>query len=888
MFDVESAYRDGKQPKDVADYLASIHGFDADAARKDGKSDEQIASYLARLDESSRADLIPGQESSVTPKKQKEAHKFSPETSAINYHINKFAEGFANLIGFAGMAPAEALLLPGRAMGVPSPPLGSMIGRGMEASRKALGVVPMQPPSRGHEVLGSVSEAAGASIVPSTAVVARAARPVLAAIPEVLSTAGSGIGLQLGKESGVPGGELMGSVGGGYMGMQKPALMLGKGVPMVQSMFRRGGKYERLAGEELGEAMTSEPRAGINLAQSEDIASRLPGFKPRLSQRTGAGGVSVLEDTVLRKSPERMGEAIAIERSNRSIVQQTLDRMFGGDLRDVRTSAASVLRQSTAKLDQRMMDIRKAEEALSGTLPANLAKQTGEKLLALRTEAKLTADEVVSGLKKDMYDIADRMGVVDDTSDLIAAVRSIGGDEQNIFQNMPPVFGKVLRLFKAETQAPSPQILDQFGKALGGQTTQRLGRDASFQEMHSLYKEINEQYYAAKHVGDSKEMFHLGQLKDVFLNKIKKYEGESFGELKDAFREFNKFYSGRYVPAFVEGTGGRIAATNRFGEVVKPEDIVGKFFTPSGVDDFVATFSDAKTGKLLPDAQRVLNDGVLSLAEKRAFREGRLDASSLYSFLREHKETLERLPNIKHTLLSTARTQEALLAKNANLEAARRQLGESHLAKLSGADDVEIYVAKAMQSPQELRRILSIPGQKAREGAMRSFASNLEVIAERYGMDPYELVMRHEKTLKPFLERMGPQHFENLKLIAGAKTILARSKLPDMGGEIAKRMDPLAEKIGTERSSLINMLRMVLVTRSAQPESMATILVARFLNKEREANVDTALNAAIHDPELAKKLISASKSPESKTLTNAFRSHLYSLGIRSAALAGQE
>lgn len=715
----------------------------------------------------------------------------------------------------------------------------------------------------------------------SARTVAGAAHRLPGAVAEIMSAGlggvghelGGDIGVNLGGETGRGIGQLVGSVGGSLAGMATPVTfskIWSMTAPNISEAGRRAS-VNALAGKKLGGAMAANPVTGANIAAADDVVSALQQkgageFRPTLGQMSGAEGVQSIEGEIARKTPQDLGRYAQRATENRQVVEKAKDIDFpaGGDFR---RGADVITRATVKKLDERLDSLTAQQERLASQVSGGAQQATGERLRELRDAAQQTARASRDAKIQDVYATADRLGVSESMDDAVSLVRKLGGDDTNTFQQMPPVFRRVLDEY-AQKQ-PTGRYIPPDLMAEAGMNA----RPASFQEVHSLWRETNSQLATATRVGDTNATYYLEQLKGVLRGKLAKYEQEGQGELSDKFREFNKWFSTKYAPAFYEGVGGRMSATTRFGEAMKPEQVVGKFFTPSGVDDFQLIYGADR------NAQNALRDGVLGMFAEKAIKDGRIDQRAAESFMRANTETLNKLPDIRATLGNAAATNEALLERASRLRTAQSEVSKSTVAKIANTEDPASLVQKALTDRRSMMGLIaSAKDAPSRRSVLRAIADNIPIAAEKAGLDPLDFVTKNESVLRSALNRLGPQHYDNLKILANAETIMGRAAVPTHA--VTPRMTTSVEEL-TGSSPRTIWAQTANTAAGRQSHTSAVLhLLSRFGIKLAEERADDVLREVIYNPELARDLVRASSQPFSKGASNRISGHLTNAGIR--------
>lgn len=806
-------------------------------------------------------------------------NKYDPSVGTGRYLLNRAQQGAAGLLAL----PAEVVYqggqllrrglsnIPGYTDVVPEVPIQSPAA----LARRVFSDASMKAPSRATEIAGGVAEFAGSGILPSIGIVSRAAQKVPAALAEIGSTVLGGAGSEVG---GLPG-----AVIGSVVGAQSPTLyskaasIVGGAVPWLKA------QQAAVAPKELSNAIESFPQSAQNIEMAGKISQNLadigaPGFRPTLGGQTGAPGILAREAQIAGSSAEDLSQYTARQSQNRGVVEQATDIAFPAGSGDLRRSADVIKRATTQQLESRLNDIQRQQQDLARIFETRPQQEIGARLNQLRDEANAVARGIKNAKLTDVYQTADRLGISENMDDVVQSIRSIMGADVNAFQQMPPVFQKILTQY-------APKQTELAGRSIppdlmAFQAQKNAPKPATFQELHSLWREANSQFGSAVRSGDAQAQYYLQQVKDALKGKLAKFEQGGFGELTDKFKDFNAFYATKYAPAFKQGVGGKMGATNRYGELLKEEDIVSRFFTPSGIDDFNIVYGGDR------NAQQALADGVVGLFRQAAVKGGKIDQKAAQNFIRNNAETLDKLPDIRAILSNRTAANEALLEQSARVRQNISDFNKSTIAKIAKTDNVDALIDKALTDRRPMMQLVALSaagGDSTRKALARTIAERIPIAAQKAKLDPLSFVTQNESLLRPALDRLGKDHFTNLKTIAGAQTIIGRTDIPTQIS--APRIkDFLEETIGTSMPSMVSQMRATTVTRQSSPVYMLTNALSKFGIKLRQQNTDELMREAIYNPEIAASWAQLAKGkPFTMKQANSFMEHLSSAGLRIAA-----
>lgn len=809
--------------------------------------------------------------------------KFDPNTSNVRYQLGRAAKGIGGLLslpaqGVEALSKAP-LYVPGS---MAARIAGLLMPSGEETARRiseGLGYDPkLKAPSRAAEIGGGVSEFAGAGAITGPGIVRAAAHKIPAIVAEIGSTIGGGVGSEVG---GLPG-----AIAGSILGFKTPMLFSKSSALVEGAIPWLKSKAAVQAPKSLTQAIEAHPEAAKNVALAEQTTANLaglgaPGFRPTLAGQTGSPGIVAREEQIAASSAEDLSRYTARQTENAALVQKAKETAFPGG-GDIQRTAQNLTRSVTGKLELQLDNITRMRDRVAQQLANRPQQAMGDQLNALRDKAQEVARGIKTQKIEDVYATADKLKISEPMDDVLAVVREVGGSDKNIFQNMPPVYGKIINRYATKEPELTGRAIDP--ELMAAKAAETEPKPASFKELHSLWREANTQLGTAMRAGDSQAQYYIQQVRDALKSKLDKFEAGGFGEVTDKFRDFNNFYATKYAPAFKEGVGGKMGATNRYGELLKPEDVVSKFFTPSGLDDFNLIYGGNK------EAQTALADGVVGLFRQAAVKGGKVDRRSAQTFIRANSEALDKLPDVKAILSKPVAATEALLEQGARVREKISDFNESTLAKIAKTENVDGLLDKAFTDRRTMMQLVTLGGQggeAASKAVARGIADHVSVAAQKAKVDPLTFVTQNEKLLGPALNRLGPNHLNNLKTIAAAKTILGRTEIPSGVG--ANRIkDFLEEVTGTGAPSMISMGRATLITRQSSPIYMLSNILAKYGVKLRAGNEEKLMREAIYNPEVAALWAKAAKRvPFTMGDSNKLLNHFASAGLRIAATEEQ-
>jgi hypothetical protein len=301
-------------------------------------------------------------------------------------------------------------------------------------------------------------------------------------------------------------------------------------------------------------------------------------------------------------------------------------------------------------------------------------------------------------------------------------------------------------------------------------------------------------------------------------------------------------------------------------------DIVKKLvFNPGnrrGVEEFFSIYGANK------ESAQLLKNGIYDMLAHDVVRDGAIKPGLVESFVRKHKYQLDLMPTVRDEIRNIDTLNDKLLARRSDLQAQQKKLDDSLVAKIAQADDAAKVVESALTSPTQMRAFLS-QAAKSKEGTMALSRAIADAVVQK--PNSYQFLLENQGLLKPALDKLGKDHFNNLKALAKAKEIASRTKAPtDVN---LTRLQDLAEQaIGTSGKGVLS--RLMNAEKGYMSGAYVTFdLGGRYLYKIKSEEAAKLTEAAIYDPALAKALLDMQKKP-AKEAINSLKYHAYSHGIR--------
>jgi hypothetical protein len=809
------------------------------------------------------------------------------------YNLDQFKKGLAGSLGIFGGGAVSTVNQGLKALHLPhgEDPVGGigMVTRGWEM---LLGVKDIKAPtdSHGHmdkntEYAGEFFSFVGAGALPGLGEVGMAAKgaQMWTAGRLLLGTAGGAMTAVEGKEWGKHSaatfglspeqGETIGGVLGSIVG---PSLLVGATAASKalraqaektadsygwgRSASAQKAQANKLIAEEVAHALKNSPHSKEETERAAEWAQKITNFHPTQPQYTNSPGLKALAQEVSNKSAVNYAQAHAVQERNIAAVKAYTEKTFGPANRDLTTPAKTELILQQQGLDLHIEkltdDIRNLDAKFNRA--GNDTEAIGQELRTKYWEAKSVAQDVNRKKTSEIYSLADRMGIRVGMGDTREVVQKIAGADKETFQNMPPVFAKVLKEYPTATADKHiRETVSKPGAVKPMYTTKvekgNPGKDeGSFQELHSLYKQANREWADATSAGDSQKAMYLALLRDHLKQKVDTFNGAEFGELGRKFSQFNRDY-GRYSRIFKEGTGAMISKRRPNGIAVDAEDIVTKTILRSGdkkkgVQDFFNIYGSD------PRAAELLHDGLLDSYSKAAMKDGQFTPAAAQRWLDQHHQALSELPDTAKKFQDAQKMGDAMLNRRTELVKQREALDRSEVAKVAGSEQPEKLIASAVNDPKVMRALMA--GAHTRDSKQAIARSVADYVGKQ--KDGVGFLRANEAALKPVMEQLGKGHWDNLVAIEESNAILKRVE-PPHAVELSKPKDPLEAKTGTTVKSAISRFKNMNTPLGLSPEVMVTEAAGKFMFKVKSAEMERLRMAAYWDADVAGTLAKVEK-----------------------------
>lgn len=838
--------------------------------------------------------------------------------STLDYMANKFKQGVASLPALGPLA-ADVVNMPirpwTRALGISNLGGGqnkdfvqfpateqynkAVQSAGVYDPHKAVPTDTAGKPKLLVEVGGNIAEMAGMNIIPGTGAVARSTTPVRAAIKELGSTILSGEGMTAGgylsgldvfggpSESNKAVGEAIGSMTG-PMAFQFAVNNAAKGGNWIKSTAEKGGiagfsdaekkrQAAQIAAEKLAPQLKTEA-AQQAMQRAQDVSKKVPGFAENLTlgRTTGSPAIKSMEHHFASTDSEL--QDLSQQRSGNltKSIQDYAQKRFPAPEWDAQSEAKYIHEGKLRSLDEGLQRIDRQERQLAGGLPRGDITDIGVKQRQLITDRMNLARQKKDALYAEVRDAADKMGLKINMADVTGLAKSSAAGDIRRFQDDPGVIGKILRQYAPETPAATVKTTPAGGKIFS--RPQSVGKQpmASYGEFESLYKEANREARTlgiAASTGDmqaAQKLPVVNSMRDLLKTKIDEMASPQYGEIGKKLQIANGYYRDMYANLFKRGVGAEILKDGKFGPATEnakiTESLIFKKGDPSGVQEFLHTAGND------PRGMQLLENGVFDMLSKKVVRDGKVDPAALRNFLRDYKEPLDQVPNIRNKIIDIQSATHSLQQNTQLVQQGRSALAKSTLARIANEQNPANILSNALKSPKYLDGLLENTGRESRKDLARGM-SEMALTSKNAG----EFLKTNEAALKKVF---GSRQYAYLKTIANAREI-AESVTPPPYVQYQKAGDVL-EKFGTTVPQMVSEQKAV-TSRFAGKEYAFARAGVRWWNKLRNDEIDKLMKSAIYDPEMAKAIADYTTSGTARA-RQVLNDHMLAHEIRTVAV----
>ena len=285
----------------------------------------------------------------------------------------------------------------------------------------------------------------------------------------------------------------------------------------------------------------------------------------------------------------------------------------------------------------------------------------------------------------------------------------------------------------------------------------------------------------------------------------------------------------------------------RFGEATPDEKIVSKLVMQPGTSRGIDQFNKLYEG--VPEAQILLRQGILDVFSSQMINKGKLDSTQIRGFLNNYKEVFDKVPDLRNTFMNADALTSALVNRQATIIRKGKLFANQSIspyAKLAGFSSSKAAVEAGLSDPKIMQVLTRNAKSKEEQKDLTTLIA--DIVMEQ--PDPWNYLLDNEKTLARHFNQVTPGHFQKLKNIAEAQTILTRYHPKKVPSERVSQ-DAFYKKFGTTFASATSQLRWAYFYNKTSVYYPVADMGSKYLNKIKNEQVDRLMERALYDSDLA-------------------------------------
>ena len=787
------------------------------------------------------------------------------QNTKTEYYVNQAKKGLVDLptiIGLPADAATGVLNLAARGINeltganipyIEHPYYGTEYFR--KLGEKALGVKNIEPVDETQAALGKAVRFGAGNIAPGAWLMSKAPTALqkgAVAITEVSSAFLGGVGAQTGGqvaaetfgEEARPAGELT----GGLFGSIAPVAATSMGIDAANTIKSLSSKdfQERLGKNYAAQQLQNELKQysdGVrNLNRSQTLSKNIPGFSPSLGRSTNATGIISLENRLAEESSHNLAQAQAADRASIAAINAKFKQDFPKADVNITNAPSALVRRVTSNINSKIAENNKKIDALSNAFVKKPIEEIGARLRELRDEQELLARANKNTKYLEVYAAANKSGFTENTREIYNTAKNIIGDNASTFQKQSSVFSEILSKYKTEGNAG---IVGTEGNVISRDPY----KDIPFEELHSLVRRTNQEYYSSI---DPSVKLGLGKLKTYLSGKIDSYKSSEYGDMATKLKEADNYWLNEYQNVFKKGAGAKLSSFNKYGDITPDEKIVSNIFLGrvDGMDQFRKIYGDSA------EATNLLYDGIIDNFARAAKGEGDqiINSTKAYNFFKRYDSKLNQVPELYAKLKDNVSAIDLIKNRNEILKGKIKALNRSRFSAITGLRDNAPLIKRAIEDKRAMGALVkSVPSDAVRQSVIADY-----IVSQR---DPYQYLLENLKAIDMgFGGKANRKHLVDLKRIAEAMSIRERSSVPGRVSTSLATKDVVDRRIGTTVKSIFSQFRAAAQGRVSQ-EYVITDIGGKFLFKIRQERANKLLQEAFYDKELADHLAELTLDP---------------------------
>lgn len=762
-------------------------------------------------------------------------------------------------------------------------------------------------PSKAAEYAGTIARFAGAGGPFSARAVALSSAKALAATVETLGTISSGMlsaeakdwagawhkELGLTKEQAEAWGSTLGALGGPGLiaAIGKKFQQMGN-LAMVQDLTNRFGKAKdaivakmgtpgmqeaakarvasRGAGEvsqKIQEEIKLHPGSAAALQEEMALRQQIPGFQSNIARATEAPALLGQQQSMMSTSPEHLAMGAEEESRLRSAVTGFQEAKFPAGKVSVPEQAKSTFEKQADSVQQRLNHVdNKLRQMSASGKRLDMTAAGGEAKNLLEQQLKLQQEKSALNYSA-WYEEGRKLNYRPSTRDIYSSTAGVAGSDATKWVDKSPIIHKILTDYAPKKV--KGLIVGESGKPLISGTEIPT---IPLKEWHSLYKRLGREIGKAQAENTPQARALLETLRPIQHSLYGMIEKDMAGKgrLESLFRDANAFHQKNVVENFQKGVVGKVRDLNKFGETTPPSKVIAKVWaTPEGVEQY---FNAMGTH---PQARKVYEDGVVDLFMNKVAKDGVIDPAKARDFLAKNARKLDLTPNVRQNLINRTQATETVLARRDAIVRQQKEMDKGILAQTFRSEQPDLVIGKAMNNPADMRQLVAAVknNPEATKSLAREVSTNISKMR-----DPHTYLAENENTLKPLMDQLGKDHWNNLQTITKAQRKIGLVTTPTtVTPPGAKGF--IKELTGVEAQSFLT--RVLGLGNIKGSEAYRTLFLgSKFAFKISAEAQQKALEATFFNPDVASVLAGMQKNGITQKAINEFKNHLLAHGVR--------
>lgn len=686
--------------------------------------------------------------------------------------------------------------------------------------------------------------------------------PRLAAGTEALAATTGGLGAATAREiaPGSPTAETIGQIGGAL----SPAILGALPVPLIKRGISRfgpeaqaqkaGETLRKVLGKEITEDVAEDVRAAMG------TAAQIEGLKPSLAETSGKQSLITTQKIHEAKLSGEMLEA-AIKRHDDNT--KAIDAFASGqapksdtDVDIVLDAAESRVNNLRSALDDETQSITARRKA-AGESPYTNRQQAGQAIREALIERR-------SEVSQEMSDMADEIGLND--------------------LDFAPEF-EVLREELITTMTPAGRFADasktpDIIKVL--ESDRGVNLPVTFDDLKSLRESMSDEIrssLAGTNVDKAKARnLRMGLEKlDAYINDLPMLEGSDID-----YKGFRDTYYHGFIRKFDQGVMSKVRRKDGSGYYATADEDVAKQFWGPGKETALDQFNEVFGFN--PEMMGNLRDVVLDDMMASVTRDGVIKQNLLDNWVKKHRGVLDKVPEIKATVLNRQSANDAMVRRQSMLDARQRQIGDVMLTRRlksysKGEKPAESIVAEAVSKPRMMKQLMnSVRDDKEAMSALKRHVWDDIVSNDATAMQKVMAENREGLTMA-----LGDKHMKNLDTIMKARAMVEKVTPPSGEAITGGALQDIEKRIGVD---LATVLTRVYQQKAGFAGGKWAVIATTFKGlKNRSANeMERLMDQALYDPEMAEILATLTVKEPNKAMVNKFNRRLLASGLRAYTL----